>query len=107
MRTSFYRIHQLRLRRVTRGLAFGIILAMAAIGSTHAADHGNRGGANRSRPITADRDWRDHQARAQHYWHRPDYVSEPGVVYAPPVVYSPPPQYQESGLNLIIPLHIH
>jgi hypothetical protein len=101
---------QPQLQKITRSLALGIILAMTVIESAHADDHGNRGGAhNRGRSAAVDRDWRDHQGRAQRYWHQPHFVPEPGVVYAPPVVYYPPPQpqYEAPGLNLIIPLHIH
>ena len=61
----------------------------------------------------ADREWNGHE-RDAHEWHRHHirhrhYVraeryekEDPYVVYAPPVVVEPP-----SGINIVIPLHIH
>ncbi len=60
-------------------------------------------------------DWHDHEVHAQD-WHRkhmhhhrhPVIVQEPNVVYAPPLVVEPPPPPDDSsGLNVIIPIHIH
>jgi hypothetical protein len=57
-------------------------------------------------PVHAyDRDWRGHEQNNHRYWNRARYGGEPGVIYAPPVVYQAP-QYEEPGINLIVPLNI-
>jgi hypothetical protein len=94
------RIHWHRLRKTMRSVALGVVLAMAVNGLAHADAHPARG---RSAPT--DRDWRAHEGRNQREWSRPGYAPEPGLIYAPPVVYAPP-QYEEPGINLVIPLNI-
>lgn len=54
-----------------------------------------------------DRDWQDHQGRANRYWRTPRYTRQPDVIYAPPLVYAPQPYYQQPMFNFVIPLNIH
>lgn len=93
-------IRRIQMQKAMKALAFGIILAIAVTGSAQAADHRAPG-----RAAAGARDWRGHEGRNQHDWHGGGGYAPAGVIYAPPVVYAPP-QYEEPGLNLIIPLNI-
>ena len=114
MRTTIC-LRQLPLvRRATRSLMLGLALAsMCAISAAQADDPRDRGRAENQRQVQRghenfrpdDREWRDHEGRAQRYWRRP-HIEQRGEVYAPPLVYYPPQQYQEPGINLIIPFNI-
>ena len=79
-----------RLQKVVRSIAIGAVLIMAIAASSAHADGGRDGGGR------GERDWRAHEGRSYGY--------EPGVVYAPPVVYTAP-QYEEPGINLVLPLN--
>jgi hypothetical protein len=93
-------IRRLELQKAMKALAFGIILTMAVTGSAHAADRHVTG-----RSAAGARDWRGHENRNQRDWHGSGGYVPAGVIYAPPVVYAPP-QYEEPGLNLVIPINI-
>jgi len=81
-----------RLQKAAKSIALGFIMITAIAASAHADDrHGND-----DRRGAGERDWRAHTGRRHGY--------EPGVVYAPPVVYTAP-QYEQPGINLIVPLN--